>query len=180
MMPHRSLIRSILIAGVQRSGTSLLCEGLKAVGNAGWPDEYFLSLADSEWIRGKDLDDIRRFVGEVLEAGTTQNGTFGINIMWNTHCGAQERLRTLPEFADCTAPEIYRALFPDITYVWIRRRDRVRQAVSWAKAAQTGLFKSNDPNSRDPKEEPKFDFQFIDNLHGFVREGRTLFRTSPV
>ncbi len=64
--------RSIVISGVQRSGTSLFCEGLTATGRAGRPTEYFLSLSDPEWIKGKTDDEIRQDVG-LSEQGESQS-----------------------------------------------------------------------------------------------------------
>jgi LPS sulfotransferase NodH len=150
--------RCIVISGVQRSGTSLLCEGLTATGMAGRPTEYFLPLSDPAWVEKKSGAEIRAFISQVVREGTTPNGIFGINIMWNTHCGAQETLGRLPEFSGCSAVMVYTRMFSDISYIWIRRRDRVRQAVSWARAAQTGQYRSYTPQCQGPTARPRFDY----------------------
>ena len=45
----------------------------------------------------------------------------------------------LPELETIEDKQILQSLFGNITYIWIRRRDKTRQAVSWAKAAQTKI-----------------------------------------
>ena len=77
----------------------------------------------------------------VLAAGTTPNGVFGAKLM----------LGSLPDFAP----------FPHPQFVWLRRRDRLAQAVSFAKAAQTGHWHSWDPM---PRTRPTYRFDAIDAL----------------
>jgi LPS sulfotransferase NodH len=163
--------KSIIVVGAQRSGTSLLCEALKATGQAGVPEEYFLQLADVEWRREKSEDDFRAYVAHLLDVGTTPNGVFGANIMWNTHSGVWPVLQRLSEFSAATPGEVYDKVLPGVHYVWVRRRDHVRQAVSWVKAAQTGIYRTDYDNAREPLQEPEFDFKFIDSLRGLIVEG---------
>ena len=66
---------------------------------------------------------------------------------------------------------ILQSLFGNITYIWIRRRHKTRQAVSWAKAAQTGKFSLREGDETAPKIDPKFNFQFTSNLCRFIEEG---------
>ena len=45
--------RSIIIAGVQRSGTSFLCDALQKLGNVGLPAEHFVKMVEPQWIENK-------------------------------------------------------------------------------------------------------------------------------
>jgi LPS sulfotransferase NodH len=56
-------------------------------------------------------------------------------------------------------------VFPEPQFLWLRREDEVAQAVSWAKAAQTGQYAAHQRRGR----EPEFDFEQIDNLLHLVR-----------
>ena len=77
----------------------------------------------------------------VLAAGTTPNGVFGAKVMWGH----------LPELPP----------FPQPRFIWLRRRDRVAQAVSFAKAIQTGHWHDWDPA---PSAAPVFDRGAIETL----------------
>jgi LPS sulfotransferase NodH len=87
------------------------------------------------------------YVELVVAAGTTPNGVFGTKVMWGH----------LPELSP----------FPQPRFVWLRRRDRVAQAVSFAKAVQTGHWHDWDPA---PSAEPVFDFGAIEALIHEVEE----------
>ena len=51
------------------------------------------------------------------------------------------------------------------------RRDKVRQAVSWAKVGQIGIYASYQLEHQEPKQKPLFDFELIDSLRRLVLEG---------
>jgi LPS sulfotransferase NodH len=53
-------------------------------------------------------------------------------------------------------------LFPNPRYIWLRRRDKVRQAVSRCKALQTTIWISR--TSREAREDPRFDFEQIETI----------------
>jgi LPS sulfotransferase NodH len=82
-----------------------------------------------------------------------------------------ESLRELAEYKGLNAPQLMTSLFPNIHYIWIVRRDKVRQAVSWAKAGQTDVYALHKAETPVPKREPAFDFEFIDQLYNLILEG---------
>jgi len=161
MKPHTSYA----ICAVQRSGSFLLCEALKNTGLAGNPEEYFLNNGegweDGSWARQYGVTSRPDYLQLVLEKGTTTNGVFGIKIMWNYYHDMFKRLQELPEYKGKEAPQLLAALFPNVHYIWIVRGDKVRQAVSWARAAQTGIYAQSTEAAPVPKLEPTFDFPFI-------------------
>ncbi|MCC2629268.1 MAG: hypothetical protein K0S14_2918 [Thermomicrobiales bacterium] len=64
-----------------------------------------------------------------------------------------ERWRTArqqPELAELPLPEILYRLFPNLHFVWVTREDKVRQAISWFKARQTGVW-GQDQEQSAPK-----------------------------
>jgi len=156
---------SLFVCGVQRSGTWLLAHLLRSTGVAGRPAEYFspddLRRFRAEW--GVVRDD--EYLARVLEEGTTPNGVFAAKLMWNTLESFLFRLRRLAREYDAADAEVIGRFFREPRYVWIRREDALAQAVSWAKAAQTGQYAAHQEATR----EPAFDFDQIDGLLHLAR-----------
>ncbi|HSK98822.1 MAG TPA: Stf0 family sulfotransferase [Rubrobacteraceae bacterium] len=101
----------------------------------------------------RDLDwrppDFPRLLESALERGTTPNGVFATKIMW-AYFRDFVRLarRTGREgVAPCEVPA---SVFPNLRrYVWIRRQDTVRQAVSLWKALQTQQWRQDSDNESE-------------------------------
>jgi trehalose 2-sulfotransferase len=179
---------SYIICAVQRSGSFLLCEALKNTRLAGFPEEYFLDgqgWEDGEWARQNGVITRSDYLQLVFEKGTSPNGVFGAKIMWNYFPIMLQKLTELPKYRGWNAPELMADLFPNIHYIWIVRCDKVRQAVSWAKAGQTNIYAWHKGEPLPiPSQEPNFDFTFIDNLYNLILEGeagwQTFFEASGV
>ena len=165
---------SYVICAVQRSGSFLLCEALKNTGLAGFPEEYFLNgegWEDSPGAREYGVSSRSDYLNLVFEQGTSSNGVFGTKVMWNYFHTMLNSLRELPEYKDLDPPQLMASLFPNVHYIWIVRRDKVRQAVSWARAGQTDVYAVHKGETPIPKREPTFDFEFVDQLHNLVLVG---------
>ena len=107
------------------------------------------------------LDGYREHLRRTLENGMTPNGVFGAKIMWGHREDFLPLARSLPELARASERELLTALFPDLKYVWVRRYDRPRQAVSLWKAIQTQSWRSGEERS---SREPVYNFAAIDHL----------------
>jgi trehalose 2-sulfotransferase len=166
---------SYVICAVQRSGSFLLCESLKNTGLAGAPEEYFLNNGegweDGTWARQHGVKTRADYINLVFEKGTTPNGVFGTKVMWNYFHTMLKNLQEVPGYRGREAPQLMASLFPNVHYIWIVRRDKVCQAVSWAKAGQTDVYGWSKGETPIPKREPFFDFEFIDLLHNLILEG---------
>ena len=168
----------LIVCATQRSGSTLLCELLKATGVAGIPNEYFQHFKDSgladqprQYLAGVsdpavlellppldpgvaeasfDFDAVRR-------AGTTPNGVFSAKIMWSHTPDLWRRLdgRTLED------------VFGPLRYVQVIRRDKVAQAVSLWTAIQTQAWRSGDAAVA----EPVYSFAAIKHLVTWLSEG---------
>jgi trehalose 2-sulfotransferase len=144
---------SYLVCATPRSGSTLLCEGLKATGVAGRPEEYFEAVPETgvprtpeDYLAGLDDPAAHALLGAALpdppwyssrvdgasweehlarvrEWGTTPNGVFGAKLMWGH----------LPE-----------PPFAVTHFVWVRRHDALRQAISLWRAMQTQSWRSED------------------------------------
>jgi LPS sulfotransferase NodH len=65
---------------------------------------------------------------------TTPNGVLGSKMMWNDFHGLRS---SLPSSGTDAGLEFMRATFPNAQFVWLRREDKVRQGISWWRAAVT-------------------------------------------
>jgi LPS sulfotransferase NodH len=140
---------SYLLCGTPRTGSTLLCSLLSSTGVAGQPESYFREPDHHRWavrfgLRATDGGDIDYvdFVRGAVRAGSTGNGVFAARIMWGTmHHLAQRLRRHLGGDRDVDVLE--RALGP-LHFVHLERLDVVAQAVSWARAEQTGFWQQGD------------------------------------
>jgi LPS sulfotransferase NodH len=71
----------------------------------------------------------------VREKATTLNGVLGSKMMWNVFDSLRSSLR--PPAGTDAGLEFMRTTFPDPQFVWLRREDKVRQGISWWRAAVT-------------------------------------------
>ena len=90
--------------------------------------------------------------------GTTDNGVFAAKLMWNQLPDLEQHAAALPEFAGLSGSELLERLFGDPSYVWMRRRDKVRQAISLWRALQTRTWRLEHP--ADDASTPKLHYSF--------------------
>jgi LPS sulfotransferase NodH len=163
--PENPPRRTYVVAATPRSGSTLLCETLRASAVAGRPEEpfqrlaatglphqprdYFRDVGDAELLallppreihRAIDADDAAERIDRAIAEGTTANGVFGTKLMWGYFgdflAGARLALGE-PGLDDPTT--ISRALAGggDVAYVQVRRADKLGQAISLWRAIQT-------------------------------------------
>ena len=174
---------SYLVAATQRSGSTLLCRALADTGVAGRPEEYFLTGPPEAfppgwrfWEEGLFAQphgemDRESYLELVFRLGTTSNGVFGAKLMWNNVQWALEKLWELPRFKGLDPVAAFHLLFPNLKVIRLTRGDRVRQAVSWARAAQDGRWVVSDTEAPTPMMEPVYSFEFICGLERLLAEG---------
>jgi LPS sulfotransferase NodH len=160
-------VKSYLVCATQRSGSTLLCEALKATGVAGRPEEFFearpatgippepldyLDGIDDPYVTGllagappppappysalAGVDGWEEHLARSLRDGTTANGVFGAKVMWNQLAD----IRTLAG-RDAEPLALLQDLLGPTHWVWVRRRDVLRQAVSLWRALQTQTWR---------------------------------------
>jgi LPS sulfotransferase NodH len=107
--------------------------------------------------------DFERLAEGALHKGTTENGVLGTKIMWAYFRDFVRLARrtTAPDLRPCEVPA---SVLPNLRrFVWMRRRDTTRQAVSLWKALQTQQWR------RDSDEDAggqglRFSFAAVDHL----------------
>jgi LPS sulfotransferase NodH len=116
-------------------------------------------------------EDYREHLKRALARGTTDNGVFGAKIMWGHRADFLPLARTLEELHDMPERELLAALFPNLSYVWVRRGDTVRQAVSLWKAIQTQSWRSGQYGGR--AHEPVYHFEAVHHLRRMLERNDT-------
>ncbi len=155
---------SYLVCGTPRCGSTLLCDLLDSTGVAGHPREYFWRKDVRRNARAWRVIGYRAYVARVLEEGCTDNGVFAAKVMWGYLDEATGKLRRVVGAAAALPnKDVLDLAFPNLHFVWIKRENHLAQAVSWARAAQTGKWSSRQAARRAPV------FSF-DQIHGFLSE----------
>lgn len=130
-----------IICTSQRTGSTLLANTLKSM-NVGLPDEFFNTLFSSD-LGNLPLDE---YIAKLKETQTS-NGTFGFKI----HYCQIEQFKLYSEIPK---------LFPSAKYIWLYRRNTLRQAISLWKAICTQSWNS----SEAIKNYPHYDYVQICQL----------------
>lgn len=131
-----------LVLATPRSGSTLLGQGLQATGLAGDPKEFF-GHKMSFWMERWRTPTFSAYAAHLRQARATTNGVFGAKLLYRQLLHLESLARREPELADLPLPVILDRLFPDLHLVWVSREDKVRQAISWFKARQTGVWGQN-------------------------------------
>lgn len=156
--------RSYLICAIARSGSNLLSDALRDTGRAGRPNQFFLPSAEARFARAYHLPPAIGFADylrEISRRSATSNEVFGFKLMAWYLPAFLHRLRATGAFAQPNESDLtmLRAAFPRLRLISITRRNKIRQAVSKARATQTGLWKVQD--GREEIREPEFDRALI-------------------
>lgn len=150
----------------------MLCRALADTGVAGYPDEYLLAADPHQfphwgyWESGLfgrawGARDRQHYLEQVMKAGSSPNGVFGLKLMWNQVPWVVGLFRELPMYRAMEPAEIFTTAFPNLHVVLLTRKDRVRQAVSWARAAHDGGWKVRADLPANPTGTPVFDADLI-------------------
>lgn len=160
---HVAPTSCFFLCHTMRSGSTLLCDALGSTGVAGYAEEYFperSSFGDVYVTTGAALKDpdswradwtstpFERCLDRVLSCGTTPNGVFASKLRWFNMAYFGEVFGAPPRQGDVSVAGHLDRLFPNLRYVWVTRRDKVRQAVSLAKARQSSQWKKMSPQQQ--------------------------------
>jgi len=145
-----------LIFFTPRSGSYLLCEALTASGLAGFPGEHFspsqMDRLAKRWGVSRPAD----YLEMLFRHLTTANGVFGAKVTWR-HFGAfVAKARDIGPCRDLPPAALASTQLPNLRYVWLTRRDKLRQAISFSKALQTGVWSATGPAMADGPD-PQYD-----------------------
>jgi LPS sulfotransferase NodH len=157
--------RCYVVCAIPRSGSNLLTDGLHATRRAGRPKQFFLRKSESDFATTHNLDlsaGFAAYVRDIITATATSNEVFGFKLMSWYLDDFLDRLRGTGAFgnAGTTDLELLRNAFPRLKFVHVFRRHKLRQALSKARAHQTGLWKVQE--GKTVQREPQFDVELIE------------------
>lgn len=186
--------RSYLVCATPRSGSTLLCELLKDTDVAGRPEEFFeariktglpphpgdfLTNLPRTGVGIRDdptpprapghssligLAGYQEHLERTFRLGTTSNGVFGSKLMWSHLADMRAFLEQLPAYAGLATFDLLQKLFDEPRYVWVTRRDKVRQAVSLWRALQSRSWRLEHGDGDGRPVELLYRFEGIDHL----------------
>lgn len=109
------------------------------------------------------------YLHKVIEQGTTPNGVFGAKVMWGYFDDFICNLRQIPRFRDLPISDLLSTAFPNLHYIKVLRRNKVRQAISLWKAIQTWSWKAEETvpsphGSTYSQRKLAFHFEAVDHL----------------
>src|SRR4051812_22233623 len=127
--------RGYAICTQPRSGSNLLCQLLSSTDQLGYPLEYFNGPARRA-LGLPDFPDAPELqIEAVLRLGATPNGIYAVKLFASQFAALSARLRWMERL-------------PNLRFVYLSRDDLLGQAVSWARALQTGQYRSTQPANR--------------------------------
>ncbi len=161
-----------MVCAIPRSGSNLLTDGLHATRQAGRPKQFFLEKFEADYGAKHGLDPAKDYAGYVrgiISAKTTSNEVFGFKLMSWYLDNFLTRLRATRAFGDAGTGDLklLRNAFPRLQFVHVVRRHKLRQALSTARALQTGLWKVQ--KGKTIQREPRFDAELIEQC---LKEGQ--------
>ena len=161
-VPVRST-RSVVVASMPRTGSTLLCSALERTGLVGVPLEYLLPRflesghrvlgaplptqreqrrrlfrrlrLQREWWGYREIEpaSLPAYIAGLVSRRSSANGVFGLKVFWN-------------HFQDAQAMGFHPSQLPQpITWIHLDRRDHIAQCVSLVKASQSGTFAMREP-----------------------------------
>src|SRR5438093_12440547 len=157
--------RCYVVCAIPRSGSNLLTDGLHATRRAGRPKQFFLRKCEADFATAHKLNsrgDFAAYVRDIRRVTATSNEVFGFKLMsWylDDFLGRLRETRAFgePETSD---RDLLRNAFPRLEFVHIFRRNKLRQALSKARAVQTNLWKVQ--GGKSAQAEPQFDANLIE------------------
>lgn len=125
-----------------RSGSTMLCKALEQTQVAGKPQEFFNVPSDGTLLKMHQAEDYPALRAHLWRTGSSENGVFGIKHSQFTSryqqlLGELSSLRGI-DVDSLSDHEVFWAdLFPNVRHIYLTRRNKVRQAVSWWRAIKT-------------------------------------------
>jgi LPS sulfotransferase NodH len=175
---------SYVICTGPRTGSSLLCAALWRTGSAGRPAEYFDIHAHNEahWQKEFAIRDEADYLDKVLAAGTTANGVFGFKLHWHQSPALIAKLIAhggktgLPDRPGNDLPTargvahmdaLLRSQLGEMRYIWLRRKNKVAQAISYFRASKTDQWRVPAAGAAPVETAPPIEFDY-DAIHKHV------------
>ncbi|MGB8818986.1 MAG: Stf0 family sulfotransferase [Rhizobiaceae bacterium] len=133
--------RGYAICTAPRSGSNYLCQLLTSTGKLGAPLEYFNGQSRRIFEDPDYPDQPKAQIAKILTAGSTPNRVYGLKVFNYQHRAVAAQMD-------------WPAKLPELKYVYLKRNDIISQAISWARAKQTGQYRASQPALGNPRYDP--------------------------
>ena len=169
---YKAPASSYFICMTPRTGSSHLCEMLKSTRYAGNPEEYYLGDSPQHLLSTYGVRSFGTVQHEIVHRGTTPNGIFGVKLSPGKG-GLENVLSVLKDLyskevgrkdSDFPLKKLIEWGFPGLKCVFLTRRNKVRQAVSWWKAVQSNQWGLRNGEEKAPDQNLNYVFDAIDSL----------------
>lgn len=138
--------KTYLVCATERSGSTLLAEGLNSTGLAGTVEEYFEPRKTFQWVERRQLrpTSFVDYAESLMRKTQTPNGVFRSKIFWHQLPEYFEPIFVQSaDYVDLSMRQRLDKLFLQPKYVWLSRRDKLAQAISEVMAIETNVWLVN-------------------------------------
>lgn len=132
-------MRYYFVCALARTGSTLLLTFLRSLKFAGQPLDFFEERRRNSNGFGELTD--AEFLETILRKGTTPNGVWGAKLHFYSIEILHNALKSY-SFDSTAFWELFQNQFPDAKFIYITRRNKLRQAISWKKAERTQQWMS--------------------------------------
>ena len=156
----------------QRNGSTLLCKALADTGITGIPNEYITLMESGSLCEKYKVQTYPELRQKIWDLGTTPNGVFGIKHTMHTSINEKiitelKDLQGIKREVAIDEEELLSDIFPNCKHIYLTRRNKIRQAVSWWKAIKDNVWHlSSGQEQLDEAEfyEQHYDFAALSHL----------------
>lgn len=154
---------SVFILASHRSGSSLLCKYLESTGVCGNPEEFFMHYQGVSY-QNWDIQNYEAYIERVVAETQTPNRVFSAKLMtgWDGAYGILKRLYPTFQGSYTVKMKELSKFFPNLRCIYLSRRNKVAQAVSWHKAGQSNIY--HRIKNQSVEFEYQYDFQALQDL----------------
>jgi LPS sulfotransferase NodH len=174
--PSRRVVRpfrSYVVCSTPRSGSGLLSRGLGGTGVLATPLEYFNPIHRGILTQRWGVSGLDSYLERLHARRTSQGGLFAAKVHWEQLVQLRvEAGAGPPDFsvADTSSSLLERA-FPGAVFVRIVRRDLDRQAVSYWRAIQSGVWSIDGDSPDRGADAAPYSFDGIERCRQLIQMG---------
>lgn len=139
-LPTVKVNKSVIFATTPRSGSNMLCFSLIQTGVVGVPLEYFNHVGEMRAFQKRICETytVFHYLNALMNRRATANGVFSLKLHFH-QLATSLQMNPLHEF------------LPNCQYVYLHRKDKIRQAISSYIAYQSNQWFSLHPDDKVPE-----------------------------
>lgn len=161
--PRKNIVKSCIVCSTWRSGSNLLCRSLTQtglVGTVSQSKEYFNEAVMERYSHSDRYADFCDYLAKVLQEGTSPNGVFCVKLhLDHFKLLVKASRKIFDDLKGKSELDVIASLFPNPQYIYLRRRDTLRQAISMVVAETSGVWLADTEEKLQQARIGKFKFQ---------------------